>query len=368
MPRRRDGAYYLFHDYDLRAVCDNHQEQMKNAIENADGHAIRSGDLDALTEAYVAQFGLDVPQLAEGATSVEVEEAQVDVSHDPRRFIRDRDEPFYVSGIRATYFVPYTGDGDLFKCRPSTFTTVIPAVTNLLQDELVFAVERPDQNVAATKQAFEGELSRVKEYLAWVRHDSETFNASLPAEARRLLTARRQRLAQMDQGTQSLGVPVRKTGAPRGSAPSRPSAPPPKRVVEKYDAALSFAGEDREYVEAVAQGLKDAGISVFYDRFEAAGLWGKNLVDHLADIYKNRSRYVVMFVSKHYVAKPWATHERQHAQDRALVANEEYILPARFDDTEVPGMTNTVAYISLKDLPPARLVELILMKLGKSAR
>jgi hypothetical protein len=138
--------------------------------------------------------------------------------------------------------------------------------------------------------------------------------------------------------------------------------------VEKYDVALSFAGEDREYVEAVAEGLKAAGVSVFYDKFEAAGLWGKNLVDHLADIYKNRSRYVVMFVSKHYVAKPWTTHERQHAQDRALVAKEEYILPARFDDTEVPGMTNTVGYVSLKELPPERLVELILTKLGKSRR
>ena len=37
MPRRRDGADFLFHDYDLRAVCGNQQEQMKKAIENADG-------------------------------------------------------------------------------------------------------------------------------------------------------------------------------------------------------------------------------------------------------------------------------------------------------------------------------------------
>jgi hypothetical protein len=209
----------------------------------------------------------------------------------------------------------------------------------------------------------------VKEYLAWVRRDSEVFNASLPNEARRLLTARKQRLAEVEQGVESLGVPIRKTGSARGPVPSGPPTPPvPKPAVEKYDVALSFAGEDREYVEAVAEGLKAAGVSVFYDKFEAAGLWGKNLVDHLADIYKNRSRYVVMFVSKHYVAKPWTTHERQHAQDRALVAKEEYILPARFDDTEVPGMTNTVGYVSLKDVPPERLVELILTKLGKSTR
>ena len=53
-----------------------------------------------------------------------------------------------------------------------------------------------------------------------------------------------------------------------------------------YDVALSFAGEDREYVEDVATFLKDVGIKVFYDKFEADNLWGKNLYDHLyASVY-----------------------------------------------------------------------------------
>jgi len=129
--------------------------------------------------------------------------------------------------------------------------------------------------------------------------------------------------------------------------------------------ALSFAGEDRAYVEQVASGLKEAGISVFYDAFEKASLWGKNLIDHLADIYKNRSRYVVMFISRHYVEKAWTTHERQHAQARALVAKDEYILPARFDDTEVPGMTSTVGYVPLAHMEPSELVALIQTKIKK---
>ena len=73
-----------------------------------------------------------------------------------------------------------------------------------------------------------------------------------------------------------------------------------------------------------------------------------------------------MFISKHYVEKAWTTHERQHAQARALVAKEEYILPARFDDTEVPGMTATVGHIDLSRTTPAELVALILTKLGRS--
>jgi hypothetical protein len=36
----------------------------------------------------------------------------------------------------------------------------------------------------------------------------------------------------------------------------------------QYDVALSFAGEDRHYVEQVAEILKRKGISVFYDKYE----------------------------------------------------------------------------------------------------
>ena len=135
----------------------------------------------------------------------------------------------------------------------------------------------------------------------------------------------------------------------------------------QYDVALSFAGENRTYVEKVAVLLKESGVSVFYDGFETAALWGKNLIDHLAQIYRHRSKFVVMFVSKHYVEKAFPTHERQHAQERALLAKEEYILPARFDDTEVPGMTSTVAYVDLRNTSPEKLAELILKKIGRKS-
>ena len=69
-----------------------------------------------------------------------------------------------------------------------------------------------------------------------------------------------------------------------------------------------------------------------------------------------------MFISSHYVQKAWPTHERQHAQSRALLAKEEYILPARFDDTEVPGMTATVASVDLREVTREDLVEMIVAK------
>ena len=73
-----------------------------------------------------------------------------------------------------------------------------------------------------------------------------------------------------------------------------------------------------------------------------------------------------MFISAAYVHKAWTTHERKHAQERELFAQEQYILPARFDDTDVPGMTKTVGYQDLRKTTPEQLVELIITKLHRS--
>ena len=58
---------------------------------------------------------------------------------------------------------------------------------------------------------------------------------------------------------------------------------------QEFDIALSFASENRDYVDQVANLLRDSGVKVFYDLFEEANLWGKNLYDYLSDIYINTS-------------------------------------------------------------------------------
>jgi len=134
----------------------------------------------------------------------------------------------------------------------------------------------------------------------------------------------------------------------------------------EFDIALSFAGEDRGYVDVVANLLRDRGVTVFYDRFEETSLWGKNLYDHLSDVYQNKARFTVMFISEAYARKLWPNHERQAMQARAFQEAQEYILPARFDDTDVPGILPTIGYISLADRKPEEFVELIINKLVDS--
>jgi hypothetical protein len=137
----------------------------------------------------------------------------------------------------------------------------------------------------------------------------------------------------------------------------------------EYDVCLSFASENRDYVQMVARGLVDRDVRVFYDEDERTKikLWGKDLTEHFDRIYREASRYCVMFISEHYARKPWSRHERRSALARALIEEEEYILPARFDDTELAGLPPTVAYLDLTEIAPATLVDHIMMKLGMSS-
>ena len=48
---------------------------------------------------------------------------------------------------------------------------------------------------------------------------------------------------------------------------------------ENYQVALSFAGEQRDYVEEVARHLQSRSIALFYDGFEKVDLWGQSAVE-----------------------------------------------------------------------------------------
>ena len=134
----------------------------------------------------------------------------------------------------------------------------------------------------------------------------------------------------------------------------------------KYDVAISFAGEDRNVARQIAQLLEAHELKIFFDEFELATLWGKDLYEYLADVYSNQARYCIMLISKYYAKKAWTTHERKNAQARAFRENREYILPVKLDDTMIPGIPETIGYLDFRKLSVEEVIDAVLTKLGKS--
>ena len=131
-----------------------------------------------------------------------------------------------------------------------------------------------------------------------------------------------------------------------------------------YQVALSFAGEQREYVEDVAHHLDARGIAVFYDGFEKVRLWGKDGVEAFHKVYAEQTMHVVMFISEAYARKAWPRHERRSAFSRMLKQEKEYVVPVRFDETSLPGLPDTIQYLSATDYSPAELAVMIAQKVG----
>jgi hypothetical protein len=93
-------------------------------------------------------------------------------------------------------------------------------------------------------------------------------------------------------------------------------------------------------------------------------LWGKDLIEHFSDIYSNKARFCLMLISVHYPNKPWTRLERRSAQARALRQPEEYILPVRLDDTEVPGLLATIGYLDARRFSLEEIADQVVKKLG----
>lgn len=135
--------------------------------------------------------------------------------------------------------------------------------------------------------------------------------------------------------------------------------------VPKYDVALSFAGENRDKAEELAEALRTRSVCVFYDAYEKSSLWGKDLYQHLSDVYRTQARFTIPLISAHYAAKLWTRHELKSAQARAFAENGETLLPVRLDQTEIAGILPTVGYLRWPPETAASIAEAVAEKLGR---
>jgi len=142
----------------------------------------------------------------------------------------------------------------------------------------------------------------------------------------------------------------------------------PAQDTYEFDVAVSFAGEDREFVEEVVAQLKEAGLRVFYDSDHVAEMWGEDLIEYLDDIYRLKARYTMVFISRSYAGKMWTRHERRSALARALEQTTPYVLPVRLDDTVLKGFRPTVGYLDARKLGLSGIVRVALTKLATGKR
>ena len=129
----------------------------------------------------------------------------------------------------------------------------------------------------------------------------------------------------------------------------------------KFDVALSFPGEKRDYVEHVANILKDklGNDKVFYDNYYRSQLAKPNLDVLLQNIYRKQSSLIAVFLCGDYAKKEWCGLEWRAIRD--IIKSKEYdkIIFIRFDNEHVDGVLSIDGYINANDNTEESLAKLI---------
>lgn len=366
----------LFNGSELSEYLDTRRQGIEKLVLGIGAQRLVNSDIEKIVLEITKKLSVSPIVLLEREITVNNKETKVDVSQDPFRYIQDRKKPVFVSGTKVTYYVPFQGNIEFLKLKPKHYNYNPPNVTKIVKNELIFEYVTTDGNVRQTKRDFDNDIANIKQWIRYVNDQIERHNQELVKPIRSQLLNRQQILISSQQQINEIGYKIRpkQTRTPRAKVQIKEAAPTKikkvkKAVVKKnveaeleYDVALSFAGEDRAYVEKVARRLKAKGIKVFYDNFNKVQLWGNNLIDHLGEVYSKQSRSIVMFISKYYAEKEWTNHERIFAQERAFKLKKNCILPARFDNTPILGLPATLGYVDLQTTTPIQLADLIIEK------
>lgn len=205
----RSDRNYLFSDGDIFAVVEGRKKQIEEEINGLDRNRILNASIEDLCGYIEEKFRLQTPILHEEQAVADQNEGTVEV-YDTWRYARDREDgPLLLTGTIVDLTVPFTGDPELFRVRPSTYTTVLP-IAEVRGSTLVFKVSGRDMNPEQVKNELNSQIKTVNEYLGWLRSSTDPFNAGIRDLARTLIERRRQKLLADQNLVSALGFPLKK--------------------------------------------------------------------------------------------------------------------------------------------------------------
>lgn len=133
-----------------------------------------------------------------------------------------------------------------------------------------------------------------------------------------------------------------------------------------FEVGLSFPGEARGLVEQVAREL-EARIgpnAYFYDNNYVSQLARPSLDTLLQDIYRNRSKLIVVFLGADYQRKDWCGVEFRAIRDIIMAREDQRVMFIRVDDGAVDGVFHTDGYVDARRFNPAEIAQFIAERLA----
>jgi hypothetical protein len=155
---------------------------------------------------------------------VDQREAQIDISNDRTRYVKDRSRPLLVPGTLVEVSVPFAGDPQCFNVQPTTYTFYRPR-GGVQDNVLILQIEGVDLIADMVRAQIQQSITEISQNLSYLQTDADRFNGNLYSYAHALLGQRRRKLLTDRNLVSALGYKLK----PRSSDPSTDEPPEARR-------------------------------------------------------------------------------------------------------------------------------------------
>ena len=200
----------LFWEKELRDFLNDKKQTLFEEVDSLGEDPVLTTPFEELCAYLVAKHSLSAPEISEAEARTETEDVQIDLR--TRGYVNPDDygRPVLRKGTRFTVLVPFTGNPELFDCRPSTATDLAPPEAVVRDQELACTYELLPAEAALLETKFNHDLASLTEYLGSIAHDLKPFNSSIREQVPQHLSARSDKLRQDRQIAAKLGTHTRR--------------------------------------------------------------------------------------------------------------------------------------------------------------
>lgn len=215
-------------------------ENTVHEINSLDNEYVLKASPTELEEYYASKVTITPLSLDADKCYIEGQKGtQVDVTHDFNRFAF-RGERIVVKGTTLHIAVPYTGDKNLWRIQPSTFSLSGYPEIEIRDDVVVFDYTFPDDSadVERMKSEIQRNIKSLADAVTNIKHDVENHNRTAPATVRSALEQKRVKAQAAVGAVAALGIPIKKRDQPLTfTVPTKRRESPvmrPKVTTEKF--------------------------------------------------------------------------------------------------------------------------------------
>lgn len=250
-----------FRDVELRQLLEKSKLKIKDYIDSYSNEEIMANTLDLLADNIYEEFY--IPPVSIGNEDFSKRSiVQGKIQKRVESFFGNTEKDYVeVDGVIMTFFYPYVGEKDLFKCRASTFSLSVYPEISIQQGHFFvryeMSLEEMKKEDAKTDviKTLEHDLNRIRGGIEYANIDVKAFNDNLKSLAFKYLSDKKKKIECFFSVATMFEVPVTKCEYSETHVPMKRKIAP---ISHTYEKQKSYCITDVDYSD-ILETIKHTG-------------------------------------------------------------------------------------------------------------